>query len=168
MQGPEAVEIAVCATLTTHLNAELATVWATYAAYDAGQTKPPSPPLVYPKLILPGQLDLVGELPAITVAWLDAQVRADHGAEWDIVEHHVDVTVGCTSSHKVTLDRMVKRYITAIWRCIQHHQQLDGSVAGLYGAAVADMGKSKQFKDDRNSLIQYGGVMLSVTVEESL
>jgi hypothetical protein len=171
MQGGEAVEIALANTLTQCLNTELDDIWAQFAAYDAANGGPNK---VYPKKVLAGQRTLIDAYPAVQVTWLGAKVALDGSAGygesgWNQVEHQVDVTVLIQGDDEHVLDRQVKRYVTALWRAVQHHQQLDGmTVAGVVGAVVTDLGQSRVEKKDTKQLFQFGGIAVTVTVEEGL
>lgn len=123
--GPEAVKESVAATILANINAQLDTIYAEFA--DA------TTPEVYPTAVYATGLSLIPTYPCIVVTWLEGK-QISNGAEvWAEFEHTLDVSALVIGDDTATVDRMIDRYVWALWRLLMQNQALDGTIPGLSG-----------------------------------
>lgn len=137
-QGPEAVEEAVRATLQSHLGTYLTAIWAQW-----GDTLP----LVTPVDWLAGEWDTIPDYPIVYVRSLDGALapEQDGAPLWATFQHRLDVGAILRSDTVNNLDKMCKRYLWAIWKCLMTYQMLDSTLVGNTGVTLHRYGKSDTY-----------------------
>jgi hypothetical protein len=137
-QGPEAVEEAVRATLQAHLGTYLTAIWAEW-----GDTLP----LVTPVDWLAGEWHAMPDYPVVYATVLDGQLLPEQDGTpfWATFQHRLAVGAMLRGDQVNTLDRQAKRYLWAIWKCLEAYQQLDGTLVGNPAVTLHRYGKSQAF-----------------------
>lgn len=161
--GPEAIEEAVAATLTSFLAGEMDALWT--AAGDAA-----SVPEVHPAVVA-GHRALLPEYPVVVVTWLDATITEIGDTIWQGWAHRLDVSAYVMSDDMHVLDQQTKRIAWAMVKALAKHQKLDGSLPhGPTSVVTRRTGRSEQLRTRNGMLpdqmLQVAGVEIVVQTDE--
>lgn len=163
LDGPEAIEDAIAATLRTNVNGYIDAVWSAWATSDTNNNR--SVPKVYPAQVVSGRRTLQPEFPAYIVRSLDGRTEEDAAPRYGYMAHRFSIMVLCQGDDEHILDVQVKRHLTAIRKTLGNLVTLDGSIAGILGIALEEYGRSQPTKD-KHLMEQVGAWLATVRVEE--
>lgn len=145
LKGPEAIERAIMKTLLSHINAEIDAVWAAWAATDTADAV--VVPKVYPAHINAGAVSEIYDYPTIAVTSDSGRVTSIGAPNWMETDHTLAVIVWMISDDTTIIDKLTKRYLTAIAEVLLKNQGLDGSM-GFTGVDLVDYGRTPPAKLD--------------------